>query len=82
MNTNYKSFYHNPTLKTIIIFSILWIISNTLLILSMTDLFTESLFQKKYLMIYFLMIGSTIATGKLFFNYWKNNNLNSSSTAE
>lgn len=66
MNTVKKTFYHNPSLKTLVIFSILWMVSNTLLVLSITDLFTESIFQKKYLIIYFLMIGSTIATGKLY----------------
>lgn len=72
MNTIKKTFFHNPSLQTLVIFSILWMVSNTLLVLSITDLFTESIFQKKYLNIYFLMIGSTIATGKLYFNYWNN----------
>ena len=71
MNTK-RNFYHNPTSKTVIIFWVIWLISNMLLILSITDLLTESFFQKEYLMIYFLMIASTIATIKVQMNYRKN----------
>jgi len=82
MKDKNQSFLTNPTKKHLILFGLLWFISNTLLTLSITDLFTESFFQKNYVMIYFLMIGSTIATGKLYINYWKNKNLNSHSNAE
>jgi len=77
MKNNNQSFLTNPTKKHLIIFGLLWFIGNALLTLSITDLFTESFFQKNYLMVYFLMIGSTLATGKLYFNYWKNKTLHS-----
>lgn len=72
-----ESFLTNPTKKHLIVFGLLWVISMTLLTLSSTDLFTERFFQKNYVMMYFLMIGSTIGTGKLYFNYWKNKTQNS-----
>jgi hypothetical protein len=77
MKDKNESFLTNPTKKHSILFGLLWFISIILLTLSITDLFTESFFQKKYVMMYFLMIGSTVATGKLYFNYWKNKTLNS-----
>lgn len=82
MKTVKRNFIKNPSTNNLILFSLLWLAGILLLILSTTDLFTESFFQKKYIMIHFLMIGSTIATGKLYFNYWKNKNLNSYSNVE
>ena len=77
MKDKKESFLKNPTKKHLIIFGLLWFISIILLTLSITDLFTESFFQKKYVMMYFLIIGSSITTGRLYFNYWKNKTLNS-----
>jgi hypothetical protein len=82
METIKRNFMKNPSIKNLILFTLLWFVGIILLTLSTTDLFTESFFQKKYVMIYFLIIGSTIATGKLYFNYWKNKSLNSHSKAE
>jgi hypothetical protein len=82
METVKRNFIKNPTIKNLILFTLLWFVGILLLTLSTTDLFTESFFQKKYVIIYFLMIGSTIATGKLYFNYWKNKSLNSHSNTE
>lgn len=77
-----RNFIKNPSIKNLILFTLFWFVGIILLILSTTDLFTESFFQKKYVMIYFLMTGSTITIGKLYFNYWKNKNLNSQSNVE
>ena len=82
METIKKSFITNPSKKNLILFTSLWLFGLILLALSTTDLFTESFFQKRYVMIYFLMIGSTVATGKLYINYWKNKNLNSQHKSE
>lgn len=79
MKDKKESFLTNPTKKHLIIFGLLWFISIVLLTLSITDLFTESFFQKKYVMMYFLILGSSITTGRLYFNYWKNKTLNSHS---
>jgi len=77
MKDKKESFLTTPSKKHLIIFGLLWFISIALLTLSITDLFTESFFQKNYTMMYFLMIGSTVAIGKLYFNYWKNKTLDS-----
>lgn len=82
METIKRNFIKNPSKKDLILFTSLWLLGIILLTLSTTDLFTESFFQKKHVIIYFLMIGSTVTIGKLYFNYWKNKNPNSHSNAE
>jgi hypothetical protein len=82
METIKRNIVYNQSKKNLILFTFIWILSITLLTLSITDLFTESFFQKRYSMIYILMIGSTIATRKIHINYWKNKKLNSHSNAE
>jgi hypothetical protein len=82
METVKRNYIKKPTIKNLILLISLWSVGILLLTLSATDLFTESFFQKKYVAIYFLMIGSTIAIGKLYFNYWKNKRLNSHSNTE
>lgn len=77
-----RNFIMNPSKKTLIIFTFFWFLGIALLTLSTTDLFTESFFQKKYLIIYFLMIGSTITTTILHIIYWKNKKLNSNSNTK
>jgi hypothetical protein len=67
-----KTFYSNPTKRQLILVISLTLIGNTLLILSSTNLFKEPFFQSKYLMIYFLMMGSIVATLKLVSNYRTN----------
>lgn len=69
-----KNWKNNPSKKNLILFTGLWFLGIALLILSTTDLFKESFFQKKNLMIYFLIVGSTLATAKLHCKYWKNKN--------
>jgi hypothetical protein len=63
----------NPSKNNLILFSLIWLISNGLLIISLTDLFSESFFQKKYFMIYLPMVISTYVVLKLFINYLKLN---------
>ncbi len=67
-----KDFMINPTKKHLIIFTILWVIVNGLLVLSSIDIFTKNLFQKKTLIIGFLMIWSTVKLIQLYRNYWDN----------
>lgn len=63
----------SPSKNNLIVFSLIWFISNTFLIISITDLFSESFFQKKYIIIYVLMLGSTFSVSMLFLNYFKCN---------
>ncbi len=76
MNENFKNkFLMKPSKKVIRLIIFFWFIGNGLLVLSATDLFTDSFFQKKYVMIYFLMFFSTCTVGKLYINFFKINNL-------
>lgn len=61
-----------PTRKFLLIFLVLWIISTFLIILSRTNFFTESFFNSRYILMYYLMIWSSISAIQLFYNY-KNN---------
>ena len=67
------NWYQNPTKKTLIIFGLLWLISNTLLVLVLTDLFTESPLKANNIMMILSMIGSTSAVSGLYIRYYKKN---------
>lgn len=62
-----------PTKKRVLLFSFLWLVGTTLLVLSMTDLFTESIFKKKYAVLYILIIANTFFVLKMWRTYLKNN---------
>lgn len=68
-----ETFFTNAKKKHLVIFGLLWLVGNGLLVLSITDLFTERFFKSKATMIYVLMIISTVVTSKLYFNYWIRN---------
>jgi len=72
MNTTKDNFYRNPSKNTLLLFTFLWLLGNALLLLSITNLFTESFFHYANVMIYVLMVGSTITIIKLYTNYRKN----------
>jgi len=67
------NWYQNPTKKTLVIFSLLWLISNVFLILALTDLFTESPLKGKNIIMIILMIGSTFSVSQLYIRYYKKN---------
>jgi hypothetical protein len=75
METKKRNFFTNPSKKNLLLFTPLWFLGISLSTLSMTDLFTESFLQKKYIMTYFSMITSTIVIALLYFFYWRNKNL-------
>ncbi len=66
-----NDFYNNPSKKTVIYFSILYVVSIILLILAITDLFTVSFFQGNQIVVYFLMGMSTLSLINLLRNYLK-----------
>jgi hypothetical protein len=82
METTKRNYIKNPSKKNLILFTLLWLLGILLMTLSMTDLFAERFFQKKYFLLYILMIGSTLSTAKVFINYRKNKNLNFHSHTE
>ncbi len=66
-----NNFIQHPTRKNLFVFTSLWLLGTSLLVLSMTDLFTESFFQKGHSGIYLILISSTTFLSKLYVNYWK-----------
>ncbi len=66
------NFMEKPSKNVLGIFTFLWIISTGLIIFSLTDLFTESLFRKENWLAIPIIFGSTTATFKLYINFWKN----------
>ena len=58
-----------PTLKQLLIVTGIWLIGALLLVLVMTDLFTESPFHVEYTMLFFLLGTSTIAITFFNLNY-------------
>jgi hypothetical protein len=68
-----NNIFKNPSLKNVMMLSLLWFISNMLLVLSITDLFSDSFLQKRYLIVYFVMIASTTSIIRIYHNYFKNN---------
>lgn len=61
----------NLSRKQIVLFTIIYFAGMLLLVLSITNLFTESIFQGKYLALYFLIIGATLTMLKIHLSYWK-----------
>jgi hypothetical protein len=63
----------NPTKKQMTLVVILGLAGFILLLLSMTNFFSETIFQGKYLVLYFLLIGSGLTVYKVCRNYYKTN---------
>jgi hypothetical protein len=61
----------NPSGKTLSIFIIVYLIGTSLLVLASTDLFSDTMLQKKYLMTNFMIVGSTITILIQIINYLK-----------
>ncbi len=64
--------FHSPGKVVVIIFVLVWLISTSLIVLSMTDLFQESFFNRRYTMIYLLLAGATISTIRICISYYRN----------
>lgn len=67
-----KNILQNPTKTNLIVFTLLWMVSVILITLSVTDLFTESVFQKRYIPIFIIVLASSRMVAKLYYNYFKN----------
>jgi hypothetical protein len=70
-NEQQRNWVTHPTKRNLLIIVTIWCVGNGLLILSTTDLFTERFINKKYVMIYAMMIMSTWTTFKVLRNYSK-----------
>ncbi|MEL0642835.1 hypothetical protein V6251_00480 [Olleya sp. Ti.3.14] len=67
-----KNILQNPTKTNLIVFTLLWMVSVILITLSVTDLFTKSVFQKRYIPIFIIVLASSRMVAKLYYNYFKN----------
>lgn len=59
------------TKKRVTAITALWLVGIVLLLLAATDVFTASPFQGQYLLMYLLMLGSTLVTARLWWVYLK-----------
>lgn len=69
-----NNFYHHPFKTQLVLVMSAFIIENIMLVFAMTNFFTEGIFQSKYFVLYFLMLGSLINTAKVCLNYYKKSN--------
>ena len=67
-----KRWTTHPTKKNILIIIGIWLVGNFLLLIASTDFFTESLLNKKHILVYILMTMSTMTTARLTTNYFRN----------
>lgn len=67
-----KNILQNPTKTNLIVFTLLWMVCVVLIILSVTDLFTQTVFQKRYIPVFIIVLASSRVIAKLYFNYFKN----------
>ena len=63
----------NPTKKQMILVVVFMLTGVTLIVLSITDLFTDALFQRRYIVLYILIFSSILTTYKVCKNYYKGN---------
>lgn len=63
----------HPTKRNLFIVLIAWMVANGLLMILITDLFRETFFNKRYVLIYALMLMSTWTMAKAISNYLKSN---------
>ena len=68
-----NNWINNPTKKQMRFVILLGLIGIILLLLSMTNFFTETPLQGKYFSLYFLLISSGLIVYKVCRNYYKNN---------
>lgn len=65
-----RNWINHPTRKNLFTILTVLIIGNILITIAITDLFTERFFNKKYILIYSLMLISTGTTLKVIINYF------------
>jgi hypothetical protein len=62
----------NPTSKQTLIAFSAWLIGAAMIIISVTNLFTESLFNRRYTVLLLLLLASTATMISVGANYFKN----------
>ena len=64
--------FHRPSRKVAIIFTVVFLVSAFLNLAAASDLFTQNPFQRRYLPILILQAAATLAVIKLWMNYFQN----------
>lgn len=71
MADKYSNWIENPTPKQFLLVNVLWCVAIVLLILAITDVFTESPFQTKNASVLMLILMSSFAVFRVHKNYRK-----------
>ncbi|WP_159799534.1 hypothetical protein [Flavobacterium sp. MK4S-17] len=66
------TFFKNITLKKAAIMTGLYILGGTLILMAMTDMFTQFKFQKEYSFLLIILVADTILIGWMWYRYLKN----------
>jgi hypothetical protein len=64
-----SNIFITPSKKILVIILITWFISVSILVLAVTNLFTESVFQRKFLAVNGLILSSTLSIRIIIRNY-------------
>lgn len=64
--------FQNPSKKRLIFTILLSALSIALCFAAMSNLFTESIFQSSYSMMWILIVLNVVMCGRLYYNYTKN----------
>ena len=67
-----KNWIANPTKKQVIFHVSLCLIGWVLLLLPMTNFFTESPFKRSYFIFYFILVSTMVTAIKVVLNYYRN----------
>lgn len=70
-----ENWFTCPTTRNLFIIMTVWVTGTGLLVLSITNFFEESFFNKSFLMIYIMMFTSTWTVFEVARNYFKKRNL-------
>lgn len=68
------NWFHRPTKRQVTIFTLVWLMGVTCLVIAMTGFFSKGLLQRKYFINYFMILFSLISVLRCWNQYWKQNN--------
>lgn len=63
---------HNPSKKQLLVATIIYLSGMSLLLLALTDFFSQSVFTNSSFMVGFLIAGATAAVLRQYINYFRN----------
>ncbi len=77
MKATASNWFQAPTKNIVIIGVVIWLASTFLLVVALTNLFTENFFQRSFFIIYLLLLSSLLSVIRLYINYKKRSHLHS-----